>query len=141
MTGLRDYLYEPNPQDNLKAIRTPSKSGQTLFRATIRKHLKADEYFKFKARKKPFLSSKHKKARLRWAKEHRAWTTEDWYRIIWIAEATFETGLDTRSCYVTRKHGTAIELRYFKPTFKSRRSSISIWGGITLGLKGPVYFL
>ncbi len=66
---------------------------------------------------------------------------DDWYRVIWTDEATFETGLDTRSCYVTRKPGTAMESRYLKPTFKSGRSTIGIWGAITLGLKGPVLFL
>ena len=60
---------------------------------------------------------------------------------LWTDEAIFETGLDTRSCYVTRKHGTAMEVRYLKPIFKSGRSSIGIWGAITLGLKGPVHFL
>lgn len=73
---------EQNPHDNLKALGTPSKSGQTLSRATVRKYLKANGYFRFKARKKPFLSSKHKQARLKWAKEHRGWTMDDWYRVI-----------------------------------------------------------
>lgn len=45
-------------------------------------------------------------------------------------EATFETGLDTRSCYVIQKHGTAMESQ-------SGRST----GAINLGLKGPVHFL
>ncbi len=49
--------------------------------------------------------------------------------------------LDTRSCYVTQKHDTAIESWYLKPKFKSGRSSIGIWGTITLGLKRLVYFL
>ena len=34
-----------------------------------------------------------------------------------------------------------MESRYLKPTFKSGRSSIGIWGAIVLGLKGPVHFL
>ncbi len=34
-----------------------------------------------------------------------------------------------------------MESRYLKPTFKSGRSTISIWGAIALGLKGPVHFL
>ncbi len=71
----------------------------------VRKYLKADGYFRFKAQKKLFLSSKNKQANLRWAKEHLGWTMEDWYRVIWTDEATFETGLDTR------KHGTAMESR------------------------------
>ena len=34
-----------------------------------------------------------------------------------------------------------MESRYLKPTFKSGRSSVGIWGAIVLGLKGPVHFL
>ena len=87
------------------------------------------------------MTQKHKEARLRWAREHVDWTLEDWMRVIWTDEATFETGLDTRSCYVTRRPGTAMESRYLKPTFKSGRSTLGIWGAITFGKKGPVHFL
>ena len=129
------------PHDNLKALGTPSKSGQSLSKPTVRKYLKGEGFFRFKARKKPYLTPKHKKDRLRWGKEHLRWTIEDWSQVIWTDEATFETGLDSRSCYVTRRIGTAMEPRYLKPTFKSGRSTIGIWGAITLGLKGPVHFL
>ena len=132
---------ERYPHDNLKALGTPSKSSHTLSQPTVRKYLRDEGFFRFKARKKPYLSPKHKKDRLRWGKEHLRWTIEDWSRVIWTDEATFETGLDSRSCYVTRKIGTAMEARYLKPTFKSGRSTIGIWGAITLGLKGPVHFL
>ena len=132
---------EKFPYDNLHALSTPSKSGHTMGRTTIRRYLKAAGFFRFKARKKPFLSDKHKAARLKWAKEHQNWTLDDWSHVIWTDEATFETGLDTRSCYVTRHKGTAMESRYLKPTLKSGRSSVGIWGAIILGLKGPVHFL
>ena len=85
------------------------------------------------------MSNKHKVARLKWAKEHKGWTLEDWLHVIWTDEATFETGLDTRSCYVTRRKGTAMDFKYLKPTFKSGRSTIGIWGAIALGIKGPVH--
>ena len=65
----------------------------------------------------------------------------DWGRVIWTDEATFETGLDTRSCYVTRRKGTAMESRYLKPTFKSGRSTVGIWASIRLGEKGPMLVL
>ena len=69
------------------------------------------------------------------------WTLEDWSRVIWTDEATFETGLNTRSCYATRRKGTAMESRYLKPTLESGRSTMSIWEAIALGKKGPVHFL
>ena len=34
-----------------------------------------------------------------------------------------------------------MESRYLKPTFKSGKTTIGIWGAIALGLKGPVHFL
>ena len=132
---------EKNPHDNLLALTTPSKSGQKLSRVTVRKYLKLGGYFRFRARKKPFLSARHKAIRLKWGKEHKHWTVEDWGRVIWTDEATFETGLDTRSCYVTRRKGTAMESRYLKPTFKSGRSTVGIWASIRLGEKGPMLVL
>ncbi len=119
----------------------PSKSNSTISRTTIQKYLKAEGYFRFKVRRKLFLSNKHKAARLKWAKENKGWTLEDWLHVIWTDEAKFEAGLDTRSCYITRRNSTAMESRYLKPTFKSGRSTIGIWGDIALGVKGPVHFL
>ncbi len=62
-------------------------------------------------------------------------------RVIWTDEATFETGLNTRSFYVTRRPRTAMESRYLKRTFKSGRTTLGTWGAITFGKKGPVHFL
>ena len=72
-----------------------------------------------KARRKPYMTKKNKEARLRWAREHLGWTLEDWMQVIWTDEATFETGLDSRICYVTRKPGTSMDSRYLKSRFKS----------------------
>ena len=89
---------EKFPHNNLHALSTPFKSGHNICRTTIRKYLKASGYFRYKTRRKLFLSSIHKAARLKWAKEHLQWTLDDWSH---VNEATFETGLDTRPCYVT----------------------------------------
>ena len=62
---------EQNPRDNLKALGTPSKSGQTLSRAAVRKHLKADGYFRFKARKILFYLVKT--SRLDWDGQRNIW--------------------------------------------------------------------
>ena len=51
------------PHDSLAALATPSKSGNSLSRGTVRRYLKSSGYLRFKARKKPFLSFKHKQAR------------------------------------------------------------------------------
>ena len=129
------------PHDNLLALATPSKTGQKTSHSTVRRYLKAAGYLRLKARRKPFLNERHKKARLAWAREYKEWTMNVWLRVIWTDEATFETGLDSRSCYVTRRKRNAFEARYLKPTFKSGRSTIGIWAAITLSIKGPMLVL
>ncbi len=64
------YHVERFPHDNLAALGIPSKSGHTLSRGTVRSYLKIAGYLQFKARRKPFLTQKHKETRLRWAREH-----------------------------------------------------------------------
>ncbi len=49
--------------------------------------------------------------------------------------------LDTRSCYITRRKGKAIEFGYLKPIFKSGRSTICIWEAIALEVNSLVHFL
>lgn len=124
------YHVEQYPQDNFASMATSSKTEHTFCWTTIQNCLKAAGYFRFKAQKKLYLSSKHKLARLKWAKEHVNWTLE---HIIWTNEATFETSWDTHSCYMTQRQGTAMESRYLKPTFKSGKTITGIWKAITLG--------
>lgn len=106
------------------------KSGLTIGRITTRRYRKAAVFSRFK----PFLSAKHKAARLKWAKKHLDWTLDNWSHVTWTDKATVETGLDTR------RKGTAMESRYLKPTFKSGKSSTGIWGVIVSGFKGSLQF-
>ena len=71
-----------NPYDNLATLNTSSKSGTTFSRKTLQAYLKAAGYLQFKARRKPYLTKKHKEARLRLAGEHLEWTLDDWKGVI-----------------------------------------------------------
>jgi hypothetical protein len=61
---------ESNPTDDYATLSTLSKATHSIHRATIRSYLKIAGYLRFKARKKSFLTAKHKLARLKWAREH-----------------------------------------------------------------------
>ena len=37
-------------------------------------------------KKKPFLSKKHRKARMDFALTHQHWTVEDWKKVVWSDE-------------------------------------------------------
>jgi transposase len=130
-----------NPFETMAALCSPSKSGHQLSKKTVRKYLAKNEVYTFKPRRKPFLSEKHKRDRLKWAREHVKWTAEDWRCVIFSDESTFELGLDTRTAYVKRPLGKAFESRYLRPTFKSGRSTIGIWGCINSEMDGTLAIL
>ena len=56
--------------DNLHALATSSKSSKQLHRNTVRRYLKEAGYFRFRKRRKFFLTVAHMKNRLKWAKLH-----------------------------------------------------------------------
>jgi Transposase/Homeodomain-like domain len=51
---------------------------------TIRRRLAACGLKAYVRRKRPFLTEKHKKRRLEWAKAHQHWTAEDWKAVIFM---------------------------------------------------------
>ena len=82
--------------------------------------------------KKPFLNDNHKAERLAFAKEH---THEDWSKVIWTDEASFEIGKLSRQVHVWRKYHERYQWDCIVPSFKSGRSSIMVWGAITSSTK------
>ena len=68
----------------------------------------------------------------------RRWKLSDVACICFLDESSFEIGLRTDPSYVRRKPGHAYESRYFKPTFKSVRSSVGVRGAISLDFKSEL---
>jgi hypothetical protein len=65
---------------------------------------------------------------------------------VWEAPASratpsFDIGYDSMPSWVCRPKGKAYESKYLKPTFKSGRISVSVWGCISLNFKGPLVIL
>ena len=54
------------------------------------------------ARKKPFLSENHKKARLQWARERRDCGIQKWNKVIWTDESSVEIGKFSRQVRIWR---------------------------------------
>jgi transposase len=87
------------------------------------------------ARKKPFLTPRHIAKRLEFAKKHVGWTKEQWRKVLWTDEASFERGKAARSHHAWRTVAEKHSLACLVPTFRSNRISVMIWGGITHGKK------
>lgn len=60
--------------------------GYDLSPKTATNVLKSMGFFSGFKKKKPFLSAKHRAARLAWAKRHQHWTADDWKQVVFSDE-------------------------------------------------------
>lgn len=105
---------------------------------TLRKALQKNGIFARVAVTKPFLTSQQKRARLAFAKEHKGWTVDDWKRVIWTDESTFEIGRNFRRIYVRRTKDEKYDEGCIVPSFKSGRSSGMVWGAFPGSQKSDI---
>ena len=117
---------------------TASPVHRETVRRAMANHLGMDAYL---AVKKPYLSRAHKCAHLLWARVHRAWGEEDWDWVIWTDECSVEIGKDSRVPWVWRRVGEKYFKKGLKPSFKSGRQSLMIWGCMANGKLGPLILM
>jgi transposase len=112
---------------SLKALATPSKSGQKLNYYTVTIILKSFGKAKRRPRKKPFLSPLHKKKRQEHCQAEKAIKRNN-QRVCWSDEVTFEVGEDLNTFWVTRAARREEEYadRNLRPTFKSGRTTVGV---------------
>ena len=93
------------------------------------------------AAKKPFLSNRHTVRRYAFAQEHKNWTIDDWKRVIWTDESSFEIGKNSRQTLVWRRTDERFHSYCTTPSFKSGRTSVMVWGAFLAGKKLPLVFM
>ena len=108
---------------------------------TIQRLLHRSGIFSRIAVKKPFLTPRHIYQRLVFAQKYRGWSAEDWERIIWTDESTFEIGKNSRQVRVWRTANERYSSNCIVPTFKSGRTSLMIWGAFAGGQKSKLVFM
>jgi transposase len=104
---------------------------------TLKRLLNKNGYNQRKARKKPFISSKNKKLRKKWANEHLNWSIYKWTNVVWCDECHVEHD-NKRNVLVWRKSNEEWTTECLQPVFKSGRFSISIWGCVGWNGVGPI---
>lgn len=95
---------------------------------TIRRALKKAGMKPVVKKKRPFLSQKHRRARLEFAEAHKDWTLEDWKRVVWSDETKINRlGSDGRK-WVWKKTGEGLSDRLVEGTLKFGGGSLMMWG-------------
>jgi transposase len=73
---------------------------------TVRRRLKKKSIQKFRARRKPKLTERHRSLRLTWALEHVGWEEEQWKKVVWSDECSIELGSRQATPYVFRLYSS-----------------------------------
>jgi transposase len=77
--------------------------------------------------KKPFLSQRHRRLRLDFAKRYENWTVEDWRRVVFSDETKVNRfGSDGRK-WVWKKPGSPVRSNHVLPTLKYGGGSMMVW--------------
>lgn len=94
---------------------------------TIRRALRKAGFRRYIAYLKPLVSWINRRKRLKWAREHLHWTIEDWMRVIFSDESSFESGQRNR-IFVTRRPNERHCLECVQHFKYSGRQSLMVWG-------------
>ena len=115
--------------------------GQQVGVQTIRRRIREYGLESGVARKKPYISRKNRKHRLKWAREHASWTSEDWRKVIWSDETKFNMFGSDGVVRVWRERGKSMDPKYLRGTVKHGGGSVMFWGCIGWNGVGPLYHI
>lgn len=113
---------------NLQQTHNLTISGQT-----IRNRLHEINLWSRRPLRVPPLTRGNRRARDIWAREHLAWTDEQWSHILFTDESRFGIYPDSRRIRVWRQPGAENRLRNVQEVHTFQGGTIMVWGGITLG--------
>ena len=127
------YLKLSSLRDRRKSSRELSQnlaetSGVQVHASTVRRALIKEGLNGRVARAKPLLRKVNKTKRLKYARSHRNWTSEQWKNVLWTDESKFEIFSSKRRQYVRRRNGESLKEICLKPTIKHGGGSINVWG-------------
>lgn len=107
----------------------------------LRHELKQMNIRKRMRTKKPYLEKRHMRERLKFAREHKNWTLEQWRKVIWTDESSIEIGADIDLKKVWREPKEKFLRDCLKPSFMSGRTKVMVWGAIRGNEKSKLVIL
>ena len=105
---------------------------------TVRNRLLQVGLKSHRARKKPFINERQRKQRLKFAKDHKDWTVDDWSKVIFSDESNFQLCPTPGRLMVRRRSGEAYRPECLAPTVKHGGGSVMIWGCFSKSGTGKV---
>lgn len=121
-------------------IRSSVKKADTVSKTTINRTIQAMGYKSYKPRRKPLMTKSHLKKRLEFCQRHKDWTPEQWGKVMWSDESTFQLFQSSKKFLRRNSLTDACDSRYTVPVVK-HPPSIMVWGCFSGHGRGGLYFL
>ncbi|KAE9187998.1 hypothetical protein PF005_g20235 [Phytophthora fragariae] len=122
------------------AAEVSKEIGKEVSSDLIRDRIHEAGLFGRSARKKPFLSAKHRRQRLKYAKCFDNMQPEWWSRVLFSDEASVELHGTSGRVSVWRRPHEAFDPRCVISTRKSSRKSLMVWSSVTANGVGTMHF-
>lgn len=106
---------------------------------TVKRRLRQYKLFGRRPAKKPLISVKNRKARIKFAQEHLNWTAKEWSKVLFTDESKFCLFGSDGIKYVRRPKGTRFDPKYQLPTVKHGGGNVMVWGGFSRDSVGPIH--
>jgi hypothetical protein len=103
-------------------------TNQPLSAQTVRRALRGAGMKAVTIKQKPFLSPRHRKARLDYALAHKDWTVEDWKRVVWSDETKINRFGSDGKKWGWKKAGEGLSDRLVSGNLKFGGGSLMVWG-------------
>ncbi|UYV68433.1 hypothetical protein LAZ67_5004299, partial [Cordylochernes scorpioides] len=85
------------------------------------------------------LTSAHRRARLNWCLEHRAWTHDQWANVLFSDESRFSLNIDSQRVFIWREPGTRYHPSNIREIDSFRGGSLLVWAGISSSRRTPLH--
>lgn len=108
---------------------------------TVQRRLREQGLFSRRAAKKPLISKKNRKARLKFAREHVNWSIKKWKTVLWSDESKFQLFGSDGMAWVHRPVGKRYDFKFTKPTVKHGGGSLMVWGCFSGFGMGPLHLI
>lgn len=107
--------------------------------STVQRRLRSAGLHGRRPSKKPLISEKNRKARLKFALEHEKWKPEDWEKVLWSDESKFNFVSSDGIKYVRRPTNKRNDVKYQVPTVKHGGGNVMVWGCFSRDGVGPLH--
>lgn len=107
--------------------------------STIRRRLVCAGLRARRAAKKPLLTAEHRRKRRAFAAKYRTWTINQWKKVLWSDESTFQVFCGGSAGVVRRREGERFHPACIIPTVKHGGGSLMVWGCMSGHGVGQLY--